>query len=264
MSNGSAEKKKFEDTLNRLHESRRRALQQKAERAGLLPRSAEEALRHIREGLTRVIDACSVLRENHSEHAFSPDRWHLLRMLSESLLVATKSGQGEALEVLKGPTRQLQKQLGGIAHGASRVQEKAAEFANVLRQAKTIGLPNALLRKNRPSQEWAWLPTRRHAAAYLAIALSAVDRELPAPVLNTRVPAAERERVILERMPLGHGHQRDRLCQHSNELFDEDPEKTVIAAFKALGMSRQRADQLFKAKLVRENRKRARRRSAKR
>jgi hypothetical protein len=136
------------------------------------------------------------------------------------------------------------------------VQQKAVALANLVERSKAVGIGGAILEQDgmeSPSPEAP--PNRFQVAQYLAIELRRVNARLPSPAIDEGVDQETAQARIYERMPLGdHGAQVDRTGEFKGEVFAANAEKTVVAAFKAMGMPPDRADQLFKANLVKRNR----------
>lgn len=223
------------------------------------PQTPEEAFAHVRQGLVRVVDAARLLASLPEFDAFSSEEWHTLRMVAEGLHAAIfVRHERAAVTNLRAPVRAWHKAWGGapVGGGASKIQSVARSVAAVVEEASRIGLEAAIAKsEGLPAPAAAGGVTRQKVATYLAIRLQQLNRELPSPVFERELTVEEATEVVYLAMPLEHASQTDRTGSFREEPFASDSKKTVVAAFKALGLHREKADKLFHADTVKRNRK---------
>jgi hypothetical protein len=118
-------------------------------------------------------------------------------------------------------------------------------------RAEAAGQALDTLQKIYPEQHPA---TRIQVARWLAIYLRSATNIATDEFRHAG--AEECTAIVYDRLPHGgHGRSVDRNRSFMGETFTEDPEKTVIASFKAAGFPTGVADQLFHARAMHRSRK---------
>ncbi|MBI5532603.1 MAG: hypothetical protein HY898_07810 [Deltaproteobacteria bacterium] len=257
-----------------------------------LPTSIGEAWQHIAQGLSRAVNGCAYVRKANQRCAADFDRdgtptarsiaqtyrkhaedCGTVEVICHALHGALRKGlilpayldpyptlefDEKALDLFRKWARESTRAIPpGIGTPHFNEQSRARALAHDLDLIKNGGVAAAVTARGRASGYEGRFPStddrrsRKDVAVWLAIEL----RDLA-----TDKTVEEREASIYSRMPWGgHGLAVDRMNVAVGAAFDEPSDKTVIAAYKALGYDSRRADKLFKNENAKQNRSAGRR-----